>query len=114
MAVDIQKQLETILNQYSKHQFEAVQAALKETSEEVVDIMVRNSPIGGSTNGFKSQWKAQNYANNSYIGNEKLTKNGIPLINILEGNNNLVSNIWNRNRSLIQNKLIRSLESKIK
>lgn len=114
MSIDIQKQLETILNEVSQKQFEAVQGALKETAEEVVTIMERNSPIGGSANGFKGQWKAQTYAGNSYIGNEKLTKNGIPLINILEGKDQTVSKIWDRNRTQIQTKLIRSIESKIK
>jgi len=114
MAISVQKQLETILNEYKEHEFKAVQKALNETAEEVVEIMERNSPIGGSANGFKNNWEAQNYKNNSYIGNSKVTKNGIPLINILEGNNGLVSKIWDRNKSQIQNKLIRNLEKQIK
>ena len=113
MPDSLEKQLRTIINEYSKVAFDKTQEALAETAEEVVTIMERNSPVGGSAPGFKTQWEAQNYANQSYIGNKKQAANGIPLINILEGKSKLVSNTWERNKANIQSSLIRKLESKL-
>lgn len=111
---DLSKELETILNKFSKTAFEATQTALKESAQETAQLLAASSPSGGSSPSFSSGFDVAIYKNVVYIGNTKTTANNVPLINIINKQTGLVESVWNRNKSNIESKTIQRIMSKIK
>lgn len=73
------------IDQFKRDHFEAVQETLKELAEETIEAFARESPQGESSGvHFRDSWSFAPYKNIGFIYNEKLSKDGIPLSNLIE------------------------------
>lgn len=80
---DLSKEMDKLITQFMKENFDATQRALTTTAKQGADILSRQSPV--RTGRFKSSWSVETkYANTKYIYNSALAKNRIPMANIIE------------------------------
>lgn len=80
---DLSKEMDKLITQFMKENFDATQRALTTTAKQGADILSKQSPI--RTGRFKSSWDVETkYANTKYIYNSALANNRIPLSNIVE------------------------------
>lgn len=84
---DFKKQMETILNECRRDLSVDVEKALTESSQVMVQAMQQASPTDDTHDGvhLKDCWAVKTkYPKVRYVGNTKLTQDGIPLTSILE------------------------------
>lgn len=88
MEINLDKQFQNILKEYSQELHEEIENGLTEAGKTLIERLKLASPVGESTPHFKDLWEMKTkYKGVRYVGNTKTIpyKNGnIPLSNILE------------------------------
>lgn len=114
--MNLEKEFDKILQEFSKKTFEATQNALKEVTQDMLLRFAQASPIGTSVINYKSKWNYKSYHNVNYIYNEKVNQKGIPLSNLLEYSSKgrpHIRSTWDSNKADIQRKFIAIMQRKI-
>lgn len=80
---DFSKEMDKLVREFYKENFEATQEALVQTAQKGAQILENQSPV--KTGTFKASWGVEaKYANAKFIHNTALAANRIPLTNIIE------------------------------